>query len=536
MRLLAVSAATVGCLFSSQAAARARSRAQAVVGPAVTTERSASAVRADAPQPAFYTWQAPGGASTAGQRVIALTFDDGPSPYTPQILSVLEHYGVPATFFETGESVVKYPSLTRQVAAAGYPVENHTWSHPDLATIPASELPYQIDQAQNEITAVTGRAPLCLRPPYDAWNSTVLDQIAQRGLTTMSYSIDPGDWTRPGTQVIVNRVVSAAFPGGVVGLHDGGGPRDETVAALPQIIEDLTAQGYRFVSICAGQPAQPPSWSAWTPQGAPPGGAAQAPAVASWGPGRLDLFVKGGDGHLWHSWQSPGARFSPWEDLGGQLTSAPTAVSWGPDRIDVFVQGTDGGVWHKWWDGRSWSGWESQGGVLGPASAPAAASWSAGRIDVVVKGADNGVWHEWWDGKTWNRWESLGGICTGDPGAASWGPGALDVFCLGGTTDPPRLWHRSYRGSWSSFVQEVPGGWVDGINVATWAPNRLDVFGTDAATHALAHAWWDGQAWHKEVLDGVMASTPTAVSWAADRIDVFVLGTDGQLWHKFWGT
>jgi peptidoglycan/xylan/chitin deacetylase (PgdA/CDA1 family) len=215
------------------------------------------------PQPAFYTYQAPGGAATLGQRVIALTFDDGPGPYTPQVLSVLERYGVPATFFEVGDEVVQYPQYTRTLAAAGYPVEDHTWSHPDLATIPISQFPFQIDQTQNEIRSITGQTPVCVRPPYDAWNSTVLAQVAQRGLTTMSYSIDPRDWTLPGTANIVAGVVNAAFPGAVVGLHDGGGPRDETVAALPQIISQLRAQGYTFVSIC-GAPV-PPTFTNATP-------------------------------------------------------------------------------------------------------------------------------------------------------------------------------------------------------------------------------------------------------------------------------
>ncbi len=211
-----------------------------------------SVVSAQIPQPAFYTYQAPGGAATAGRKVIALTFDDGPGPYTPQVLSVLERYDVPATFFEIGENIVQYPQYTQMLAAAGYPVEDHTWTHPDLTTIPASEFPYEIDQTQNEIRTLTGQTPTCVRPPYDSWNTTVLDQIAQRGLTTMSYSIDPRDWSLPGTQAIVDSVVGAAFPGAVVDMHDGGGPRYETVDALPQIISDLENEGYTFVSTCGG--------------------------------------------------------------------------------------------------------------------------------------------------------------------------------------------------------------------------------------------------------------------------------------------
>jgi peptidoglycan/xylan/chitin deacetylase (PgdA/CDA1 family) len=235
-------ASTSGCLALS-------------LWPAVAQTGPAAAA-SPGPQPAFYTYQAPGGGSTAGQRVIALTFDDGPGPYTPQVLSVLESYRVPATFFDIGEEVAAYPQYAAMVAAAGYPVENHTWSHPDLTTIPVSAFPQQIDQTQSEIRSVTGRTPACVRPPYDAWNGTVLNQIAARGLTTMSYSVDPQDWTLPGTATIVQRVVSAAFPGAVVDLHDSGGNRAQTVAALPQIITDLEAQGYRFVSICGGGTAR----------------------------------------------------------------------------------------------------------------------------------------------------------------------------------------------------------------------------------------------------------------------------------------
>ena len=213
-------------------------------------------------QPAFTTLEAPDGAATAGQRVIALTFDDGPGLYTPQVLSVLERYHVPATFFEIGEEVAAYPQYSKMVAAAGFPVEDHTWSHPDLTTIPASGVASQIEMTQAEIQAVTGTTPKCLRPPYDAWNASVLNQIAALGLTTMSYSIDPRDWSLPGVQAIVSGVVGAAFPGAVVDMHDGGGDRSQTVAALPQIISQLRAMGYTFVSICGAGPTYGPQVSA----------------------------------------------------------------------------------------------------------------------------------------------------------------------------------------------------------------------------------------------------------------------------------
>ncbi len=259
---------------------------RAVAGAVLLSAVSLAALGARAPgaaaaasgQPAFTTSQAPGGAATAGKKVIALTFDDGPGPYTPAVLSVLEQYHVPATFFEIGEEVANYPQYARLVAAAGYPVEDHTWSHPDLTTLSAAGVAAQIDMTQAEIQAVTGTTPQCVRPPYDAWNGTVLSQIASRGLTTMSYSVDPKDWTVPGVQAIVSRVVGAAFPGAVVDMHDAGGDRSQTVAALPQIISQLRGMGYSFVSICGQGPDLGPQVSATYAFGNAP---APGPAVTS---------------------------------------------------------------------------------------------------------------------------------------------------------------------------------------------------------------------------------------------------------------
>ncbi len=152
----------------------------AVAAVAVTGQVAMPAAGAAGSGPAFDTWQAPGGAPTAGAKVIALTFDDGPGPFTPAVLSVLQQYHVPATFFDIGEEVAQYPQYARLVAAAGYPVEDHTWSHPDLTTLSAAAVVAQIDQTQAEIGAVTGTRPLCMRPPYDAWNATVLGQVAAR--------------------------------------------------------------------------------------------------------------------------------------------------------------------------------------------------------------------------------------------------------------------------------------------------------------------------------------------------------------------
>ncbi len=302
-----------------------------------------SVASAQVPQPAFYTYQAPGGAVTAGKKVIALTFDDGPGPYTPQVLSVLERYHVPATFFEIGENIAEYPQYTQMLAAAGYPVEDHTWTHPDLTTIPESEFPYEIDQTQNEIRSLTGQTPTCVRPPYDSWNTTVLDQIAQRGLSTMSYSIDPRDWSLPGTQAIVDSVVEAAFPGAVVDMHDGGGPRYETVDALPQIIGDLENEGYTFVSVCNGM-TEPEESSAFSFGRAPSPGqsvTSDTPLVGAALDGLSDgYWMTAADGGVF-SFGDAGFHGS----MGGKTLDAPVVgMASTADGNGYWLVSADGGV------------------------------------------------------------------------------------------------------------------------------------------------------------------------------------------------
>jgi peptidoglycan/xylan/chitin deacetylase (PgdA/CDA1 family) len=331
----------------------ALSLAAPVSGELVAPSPPAAAGPAVAPGPAFYTYQAPGGASTAGQKVIALTFDDGPGPFTPQILTLLEQYHVPATFFEVGIETVNYPQYTRLVAAAGYPVEDHTWTHANLTTIPLSGFAVQIDQTQQRIQSLTGVAPKCVRPPYDAMDSAVSSQLAARGLTTMSYSIDPKDWALPGASTIAAQVISAARPGAVVDLHDAGGNRVETVDALPQIITSLRAEGYSFVSICdsvrpgpaVGRSPVPTSVvsAVFSFGNAPAAGTpvvSKAPLVGS----AIDRTGRGywlaaADGSVFASGDTP---------IGGRpalhLAQHVVAMAATPDGRGYWLVGSDGGV------------------------------------------------------------------------------------------------------------------------------------------------------------------------------------------------
>lgn len=250
------------------------------------------------------------------------------------------------------------------------------------------------------------------------------------------------------------------------------------------------------------------------------------PDVASWAPGRLDVFVRGTDNRLYHKWYD--GTWHGFEGLGGTLASDPSAVSWGNGRIDVFARGANGHLIHKWFAGGVWSGWEDLGGQL--VGAPDAASWAAGRLDVFVRGTDNALHHTWYDGK-WHGFESLGGNLTGAPTAVSWGPGRIDVFARHGDIG---LYQKTFaNGAWGGWFGRG-GGPTSDPDVASWAPGRLDLFvrGNDNALYHRTFVNGSWSAWIRR--GGTLGSGPGVVSWGADRIDVFARIGKGQLGHKWW--
>ena len=132
------------------------------------------------------------------------------------------------------------------------PLADHTWTHVDLATLPVSGWPGQVDRTDALLQGITGHPVRCLRPPYGTTNSTMVGQLGQYGLAELYWDVDPSDYLRPGASVIVQRVLSALHPGAIVGMHDGGGDRSQTVAALPGIISGIRAAGYEIVPVCGG--------------------------------------------------------------------------------------------------------------------------------------------------------------------------------------------------------------------------------------------------------------------------------------------
>ena len=193
----------------------------------------------------------PGSGVGPADRVVALTFDDGPDPnFTPKVLDLLAQYRVPATFFMIGWEAAASPDLVRRIAAAGDGVGNHTWNHRDLTRLDEAGMAVQVDRTEALLSSETGWTVTCIRPPQGHENPGVVRRVSERGLTTVLWSADTRDWTRPGTDTIVRRALADLSPGTIVLLHDGGGDRGETLAALPRIIESVRSQGYRLVPIC----------------------------------------------------------------------------------------------------------------------------------------------------------------------------------------------------------------------------------------------------------------------------------------------
>jgi len=167
---------------------------------------------------------------------VYLTFDDGPSQYTPAILSVLRATHSTATFFELGFRQAQHPAEAAQIRAEGSNIGNHTYNHPDLTKLRPRQIQWQLAH---------GPRSSCVRPPYGATNRTVERILSRQGLRQVLWTIDTRDWSRPGTKHIVKAATGPNVrAGSILLMHDGGGDRSETIAALPYIIAALQHQGY----------------------------------------------------------------------------------------------------------------------------------------------------------------------------------------------------------------------------------------------------------------------------------------------------
>ncbi len=190
---------------------------------------------------------APGKSSE--DKMVALTFDDGPSPeYTPKILALLKEHGIHATFCLVGRQVKKYPELVKQIVAEGHKIANHTMNHNEFLTNKSDQkLKNEILAEQALITSVVPEVSIeYFRAPGGNWNRHIRKVVTAWGMKPLGWSVDSKDWQTPGVESIINTVNKQLYPGGVVLMHDAGGDRSETIAALKRLIPSLEKDGYKF--------------------------------------------------------------------------------------------------------------------------------------------------------------------------------------------------------------------------------------------------------------------------------------------------
>jgi peptidoglycan/xylan/chitin deacetylase (PgdA/CDA1 family) len=183
---------------------------------------------------------------------VALTFDDGPTPYTtPPILDYLEQNHVPATFFVEGLYARVWPYLVQREWNDGFAIGMHSWDHPVLTILPDGQMPHQFGDSLSSIHAAIGK-DACIwfwRPPYGSYDPRILGVAQSYGLTTIMWDDDSVDYSRPGPDHIAATVLSEAHPGAVILMHDGPARREQTLAALPIILAGLKARGLKPVTL-----------------------------------------------------------------------------------------------------------------------------------------------------------------------------------------------------------------------------------------------------------------------------------------------
>jgi hypothetical protein len=289
----------------------------------------------------------------------------------------------------------------------------------------------------------------------------------------------------------------------------------------------------------------------WTAGWQDLGGAFKSvPAVASWGPNRLDVFGIDVNDAMYHkAWD--GSNWVPsnpnWEHLGDEARGAPAAVSWGPNRLDLFAFDPQHAIYHKAWDGSNWvpgnPNWEHLGGAF--KTAPTAVSWGPNRLDLFGIDVHDAVYHKAWDGSTWvpvnSKWEPLGGAFNSVPAVTSWGPNRLDVFGIGKNG---AIYHKAWTpetGWWPSKDgwEDLGGAFKSTPAVVSWGPNRLDVFGIGMNGAIYHKAWTPETGWWPskdgwEDLGGAFKRAPAVVSWGPNRLDVFGIGLNDAMYHKAW--
>jgi peptidoglycan/xylan/chitin deacetylase (PgdA/CDA1 family) len=226
--------------------AQARVETPPAVTPAPITRLAARQQRAVSRVLSYTSYIARG---SSRKREVALTFDDGPGPFTPQVLAVLKRHRVPATFFVVGRSLHDFGVTLPKELADGFVVGDHTEQHPLLTRLTLADQQREIAGQAVDIQSYEAPYPRLFRPPYGGFNADTLDLLQRNGMLMVLWSVDTHDYLQPGVQTIVQRALGGAKPGAVILMHDAGGPRAQTVAALPFIIAGLHRRHLRPVTM-----------------------------------------------------------------------------------------------------------------------------------------------------------------------------------------------------------------------------------------------------------------------------------------------
>jgi peptidoglycan/xylan/chitin deacetylase (PgdA/CDA1 family) len=396
-------------------------------------------------------------------RTVALTFDDGPGVTTPQILSILQERGLPATFFNIGVNEAVRPAWVRNEQTAGYALGNHTWDHPEMPTLTASQQAVEMDRESAQSASLVGRAPCLFRPPYGEYDTNTLTLAQARGMTVWNWNVDTEDW-KAGTatdQSWVDRIISRAQAGAslshpVILMHNPPAGIPATVAALPVIIKFYADRGYTFVDLY-GRPGQRPAPGdartaggeqltyrsadgalhlrtgngGWTADESLGGDIVGGPATIAQSSTLMSSFVTGSD-NVVRQRTHPDAGGGTWIDLGGAATSKPAAAVSPNGSVQVAIRGGNGAIYLRGYQpGSGWGGWQSLGGYL--TSAPAVAITADGRLTVVAVGGDRALWLRQRSGSSWGAWQRIGGATNAEPALTASSDGSRLVAVVRGT-------------------------------------------------------------------------------------------------------
>jgi peptidoglycan-N-acetylglucosamine deacetylase len=189
---------------------------------------------------------------TAGggrRKEVALTFDDGPGPYTTQVVDVLARMRAPATFFAIGESIIYFSDAAVNAHDQGFAIGNLTESFLAMSHLSRRAQGRQVRAQAARVRSLGIPAPRVFRPPYGTYDRRTLDVLRKRRLLMVLWSVDTQDYKQPGVEAIVERAVRGARAGSIILMHDAGGDRSQTLAALPSIVRGLRARGYKLVTV-----------------------------------------------------------------------------------------------------------------------------------------------------------------------------------------------------------------------------------------------------------------------------------------------